>query len=205
MASPTFADEMIPFLDGAVAPLDQYRYRDEYERLRPHLGQVRCVLDIGCGLGVMDIYLARYQGTRHVHLADGTGKGIFHLAYSQDPPEPWNDVHAAHSFVKKLVPWATHLEAHDVANGIPAIKPPPDLIMSLLSCGFHYPVETYLDCFLRYPKARVLLDVRVRGPQHPIVNGVATMAAAGYVVEAVVERFDKGKRVLFTRDQSTLS
>ena len=196
---------MIPMMNGAVSDIDQARYYDEYERLRPHLGQVRCVLDIGCGLGVMDIYLARYQGTRHIHLADGTGTGVFHRSYYEDPPEPWNDVNAAHEFVKKLVPWATHLEAHDVGQPLPTIKPPPDLIMSLLSCGFHYPVETYLDTFLAYPKAKVLLDLRVRGPQHPVVDGEATMRRAGYQVENVVEQYGKGKRVLFTRDPAALS
>lgn len=176
--------------------------QNHYKLLAPYLGIVPCVLDIGCGMAGMDILLVRHHGTLFVHLVDGTGSGIKpDYSYIGHATEAWNDVELGKLLVNEATPGAI-VSAHVVTEDrkCPVFDPEPNLIMSLFSCGFHYPLESYLDWFLQYPNARVLLDLRVHR-KLPRLDAIGVMHAAGYPHAKVVMEYDKGKRVLFERNK----
>jgi len=171
----------------------------EYTVLAPHLKKVNCecVLDIGCGLGGMDVLLAKRHGTKMIHLLDGNGKGPKRLKYNEDVTEPWNNVTDAAIFVAHntggLKP-PPSVMAHLVGERRKMMMvPPPTLIMSLWSWGFHYPLSAYLDLVKRYPDALVLLDLR----NSSRVDGFTEIKEAGYKLVADVENTKKSRRAIF--------
>ena len=73
------------------------------------------------------------------------------------------------------------------------IVPPPTLIMSLWSWGFHYPVSAYLELAKHYPDALVLIDLRNSGR----ARGLEEMQEAGYRVFLEVHNESKARRIIF--------
>jgi len=132
----------------------------DYEMIRPHLPQrAAATLDIGCGMAGIDVLLWRHYGGPVVNLLDGTGntevRVLFHEAMS-----PYNSMTVARRLLETNgVPAASIVEWPPDPNASVA---PCDLIISLLSWGFHYPVLTYLALAVRClrPGGRLILDVR---------------------------------------------
>ncbi len=164
-----------PPLDAAIALESAWRggavrrafNRDmarEYEEILPHLPRrAVAILDIGCGVGGIDVLLHRHYGTPRLYLVDRTeteGKVFYGFA---ERGAFYNSFDAT----RRLL----------VTNGIPEpalrfrevgeecrldIPEPVDLVLSLISWGFHYPIGVYADqvrALLR-PGGRVILDVR---------------------------------------------
>ena len=191
-------------LEGRSRPPDwedaiQGRIVREYAHLAPHFKRINCecVLDIGCGLGCMDVLLARRHGTKMIHLLDGDGTGPKKNKYNTEVTVPWNDVTDAAIFV------AHNTEGLDPRPSVMAhrvgerrkmvIVPPPTLIMSLWSWGFHYPVSAYLELAKHYPDALVLIDLRNSGR----ARGLEEMQEAGYRVFLEVHNESKARRIIF--------
>ncbi len=123
------------------------------------------VLDIGCGIAGIDVLLHRHLGERLrvLHLLDR----------SSVAPRIFYGFNAAGAYYNSL-PLARRVL---VDNGVPGdrirlieatddnaipIDTTLDLVISILSWGFHYPVATYLEqahARLR-PGGRLILDVR---------------------------------------------
>jgi SAM-dependent methyltransferase len=144
------------------------------------------VLDIGCGIAGIDVLLYRHLGDRlrTLHLLDksAVARNIFY------------GFGAAGAFYNSL-PLARRVL---VANGVPAdrirlieatdandvpVDTPLDLVISIISWGFHYPVATYLEqvhARLR-PGGRLILDVRKDQ------GGEAALAARFARVETVCD------------------
>lgn len=116
--------------------------------------------DIGCGYGFFDLFAAQDLGC-HVLLIDIEENTHRHFGFNLE-----GAAYSSLSRAKRLL----------VSNGIkssmietlnPSKKPveaskPVDLTVSFLSCGFHYPVDTYLpflDKVLR-PGGAAIFDLR---------------------------------------------
>jgi SAM-dependent methyltransferase len=132
----------------------------DYEMIRPHLpARAAATLDIGSGMAGIDVLLWRHYGDPVVNLLDGTGQTEVRVLFQQSM-SPYNSMSVARRLLE--------------ANGVPAERivewppdpalslPPCDLVVSLLSWGFHFPVATYLPLVERClrPGGRVILDVR---------------------------------------------
>jgi hypothetical protein len=168
------------------------RIEREYDLVRPHFAEVPAVLDIGCGIGFMDILLARHHGTRHINLLDGDGSGVKKLGYNDEDTTPWNDVLIGSAFVQANV--ADDVTVTSYFWGDPSWPEHVDLVMSLWSWGFHYPASTYVaQVSERYPEADVMVDLRCN------TEGAAPFYAAGYRERALVEKNNKAHRVIFKR------
>ena len=143
--------------------------REEFDRIRPLLPTTPCqqILDIGCGLGGIDHYLHSHYDSSLITMLDFD------------------------SVSKKLVygfrPIAAHYNSVDIAkdmlqmNDLPILdftfiapgdlkrirKDYIDLVISLYSWGYHYPLSTYLDQVYRVarPGATILLDLRINQSQ----------------------------------------
>jgi hypothetical protein len=114
------------------------RARKQFEALSPYIGKgVKRVLDIGCGLGAIDVVLASKRSITDLYLVDGDGSVERHGEY-REVSEPWNNVADAVEFVEKNVP-----DSVLVVSAWPITN--VDFVISLKSWGLHYPVATYLD------------------------------------------------------------
>lgn len=158
-----------PFLvaqRGAIADLasDAAAWQDayvrgvmaDYQAMVPFLPPgARSVLDIGAGLGGIDVLLTyHYRGDLHVALLDGL---------ADKPVMEWHNKPFGNLAVA-----CDFLEENAVENFsyIPADGPYPDakrdLIISLQAWCFHFNPESYLDFVLASctPETVLILDVR---------------------------------------------
>jgi SAM-dependent methyltransferase len=120
----------------------------------------RRIADIGCGYGLMDLPAARETGAELV-LIDIETSAERHFGFAAEGAG-YADLGVARRFLT-----ANGIGAERIATVNPTVADPAeagqvDLIVSLLSCGFHYPVDTYLgylDRALR-PGGLAIFDLR---------------------------------------------
>lgn len=169
----------------------------EYEMLAPYL-PLKCarILDIGCGVAGIDVHL-----WQHYH----AGARLFLLDRSEVARRPWYGFRKEGAFYNSLSVACQLL----MENGVPvediaAIEASPgrlclpskvDLVLSLYSWGYHYPVSTYLDAVRRVlaPGATVIVDVREG------TDGVRDLEALGRV--EVVRHFNKSARCVVRKEE----
>jgi len=134
----------------------------EYAKLRPVLAErpPGRVADIGCGYALFDLFLAR-DFAADLLLIDIETNARRHFGF-QDQGAGYASLAVARAL----------LQANGVAAGrIVTLNPEKaevtgagkvDLAVSFLSCGFHYPVDTYIPFFMQCmnPGGRVILDLR---------------------------------------------
>jgi SAM-dependent methyltransferase len=122
--------------------------RREYQSIREALPRVcRSVLDIGCGVAGIDVLIQRHYGDQAVD--------FFLLDRSEVTPSVFYSYQSRGAFYNSL----EVARGLMTMNGLPAerihlleatpendikITGTVDLIISLLSWGFHYPLEGYL-------------------------------------------------------------
>jgi len=156
--------------------------------IKPHLPEVESphIVDIGAGLAMYHIYIARHYGGRSEHfLVDKTNDanwGVSRNAWrlSIYKTSGW------HGNGSRPLPFYSSQQcARDIAvwNGVSADRWHPvdptkeavlaigrhsvDLVMSLLSMGFHYPVDGYASAIravLKPHTGRLLLTLRSGRP-----------------------------------------
>jgi len=116
----------------------QDSYAADYHQLRSFLPErADVILDIGCGMAGFDVLLKRHSPAAELWLLDGDGA---------DPRDGWER--------KRPEAFSSRAAADELlaANGIKAdrwidINTPEhlraDLVISLASWGYHYPISTY--------------------------------------------------------------
>lgn len=109
----------------------------DFEMIEPFLPEkVDSILDIGCGMGGIDVFLKRKFPHAKLFLLDGDGDETFYGF--KENCKPYN-------FRKRTLEF---LEANGVVPdgwfdvGTKEVLK-ADLVVSLISWGFHYPLETY--------------------------------------------------------------
>jgi SAM-dependent methyltransferase len=160
----------------------------EYALLRPYLPK-RCssVLDIGCGVGAIDILLyRRYKSKPHLYLLDKT-EIHSSLKYGfQQEGEFYNSMTITENLLIQNGVKKEHIHCLEATKDN-CINTPGDidLVVSTLAWGFHFPVDTYLDTV--YSKlrngGRLIIDIR-RG-----TNGQKLLK----------KKFGNCKRIMFRR------
>lgn len=126
---------------------------EDFENMKPHLppaDQVKTILEIGCGVGALNVHLQRHYPNARVELLDGDTVSNAGGAGYSDKPDIYNSRAITEAFLKangcKVDKW------HDIGTR-EVLK--ADLIVSLASCGFHYPVSTYA-----YKSKAIIMDLR---------------------------------------------
>lgn len=132
---------------------------EDLASMAPHLpATCRNVLDVGSGLGGIDVMLNRhYGGSLAVRLLDG----INDPAVMRLHRRTYNDMVIAHDFQRK-----NGVESFSYYSIPPHGPTEFDLIISLGSWCFHYPPSSYL-AFVRaccHPGTVLILDVRADKP-----------------------------------------
>jgi SAM-dependent methyltransferase len=141
--------------------------RKDWYDISHHCGTPVDVLDIGCGSGHIHEYLVPSLRVNTVHLMDGDAKIRGQMGWNREWTTPWNNVDYASSRVASL--GGVEVQTHK-AN--PELTIPVDLIISLKSWGFHYPVAVYLPLAKRSlrPGGRIVLDIRKNQNQIEIMS-----------------------------------
>jgi SAM-dependent methyltransferase len=135
---------------------------ENFDNILPALEGIspRNVADIGCGYAFLDLLMYRKFNCRLL-LIDVEDTGSIHFYYRKKGAG-YTDLDIARKF----------LEANGVPSDMIATLNPQhediekaenvDLAISLLSCGFHYPAETYASFFADVVDKAVILDLRRR-------------------------------------------
>ena len=133
----------------------------EYLPLKAHLadGTISRVCDIGCGQGINNVFLFQ-DFAPHFTLVDieSTDEQYHHWA---DAGSGYASLTAARDLL--IAQGATEVEIFNpTKEGWPQTSERFDLVTSLYSCGFHYPVDEYLPVFLDAidTGGTVVLDLR---------------------------------------------
>lgn len=160
---------------------DKYiaKRRANFETVDAYLSQpVSKLLDIGCGFAWESRWFGEKYGTE-LWLLDGDQQQNVSKPESASYGN-WNPAADAlyfyHSFdflnskLQELGTQNYHLvNANDI--NIPSdVK--FDVITSWLSCGHHYPVNTYRDLMLKHShkNTRIILDIRTKGSAHNLIG-----------------------------------
>lgn len=168
----------------------------EYAEIRPALHELapRSIADIGCGYAFFDLFFWRDFPGRVV-LIDLEATPERHFGY-QGTGAAYSSLARAKAFLV-----ANGVTARSVSLVNPGRKPLPrtrvDLAVSFLSCGFHYPVETYAEYFRDGVTGRgaIILDLRGRrqAAAQPLLEALGpvrelTRAAGGKAARVMVRK-----------------
>lgn len=192
----TVVDDMGPDIATRAAGVIHAEFL-EIEDLLKKLAPKR-IADIGCGYGFFDLFAARSLNADIV---------LIDLEQNEHRHFGFNDEGAAYSSLKTA---RQLLTANQVpAQSVNCINPndtapediePVDLIVSFLSCGFHYPVDSYLpmiDKALTIGGAAIF-DLREKTADVQIEK----LAQFGGVTE--LARRDKVRRVILRKEDQAI-
>lgn len=133
----------------AIASMYLDDMKDEYESICDSLPETcQTILDIGCGMAGIDLFLNQHYNNQSLqfHLLDKTliDEQVYYS--HQQKGSFYNSLELAKSLLNRngIDESRIHLMVAP-ENGIIESDISFDLILSLISWGFHYPVETYLD------------------------------------------------------------
>jgi SAM-dependent methyltransferase len=132
----------------------------EYEMIKPFLPK-KCntILDIGAGLGGIDILLSKHFNNPKIYLFDRDYENV-KVVYGYNRGESFYNSFKATTELMAANKIKNY-ELLNAENGYPDLKG-IDLIISLLSWGYHYKVETYINEVFNSlkPGGRLILDIR---------------------------------------------
>ena len=163
----TFVNAEAYFRRDAIKQLYSVDMSVEYESFKEHLPQsCENILDIGCGIAGIDVFLFRhYQSDTNIDffLFDKTeiNQKVFY-GYKEESAF-YNSLILAKSFLKLngIEESKIHLIEVPSNHQLP-IDCSFDLVISLFSWGFHYPLSQYLDDVyeLLNENGTLILDLR---------------------------------------------
>lgn len=118
---------------------------DEYSAIKEYLNPYpERILEIGCGLGRMSIFLNRkHPGTTRYYLADTSEISEKNNMYGWNPGTWYNDLSLTKEFCD--LNGLTNYEIIDLRKEELGELKNIDLVYSFMSVGFHYPLEEYFD------------------------------------------------------------
>ncbi|MBO9436315.1 class I SAM-dependent methyltransferase [Ruegeria sp. R13_0] len=169
--------------------------RAEYRALSPVLKQLKPkrVADIGCGYAFFDLFLAREFNAELV-LIDLETNDRRHFGFKK-AGAAYSSLKTARDF---LVSNGVSTESVTTVNPnatAPETISPVDLVVSFLSCGFHYPVDSYLPFLDRalMPGGAAIFDLRTKTADAQI----DALARFGSITD--LEAPPKARRILLQR------
>ena len=173
---------------GYVEPIREFinEMKFEYNEMKKYLpDKCESILDIGCGIGGIDVMLSNHYKNPLLYLLDNSKQSEKPI-YGFDRGESfYNDFSATVGLMDGNGIYQYQLI--DVHGGFPEIKN-IDLVVSLLSWGYHYPVETYIKqvhgCLSK--TGMIIMDIR---------QGTKGIAALKTITKNIV--------IISTRNKST--
>jgi hypothetical protein len=142
----------------------------EYKALKPVLDAIkpRRIADIGCGYAMFDLFAARdYKAD--LMLIDLESNERRHFGF-QEQGAAYSSLSVAKAFLTDNGIKATKVATFNPETAQFDDAKPVDLAVSFLSCGFHYPIGTYLPFFRSTVTARgaIIVDLRAASADEQI-------------------------------------
>jgi len=139
--------------------------QDDFDGIKSFLPEsCSAILDIGCGVAGINVPLSQfYEDPVHITLLDKTHTEEEVKYGYKTTSEFYNSLEVAKTLLmdnnieEKNITLLNAQDDHQITSDGPF-----DIIISLLSMGFHYPVTTYLDRILETlsPNGVLILDIR---------------------------------------------
>lgn len=140
--------------------------RKDFELCLPfldeHISKNIKILDIGCGLGMFDVFLSKKYQNSTIYLQDKSDTiDMVNRKYNgfNEKYYYYNNLDLLTEFIS-----SNEVKNYKIIDGeeLFNINEKFDLIMSLLSCGWHYSLTTYLDYIRNHltDTGKVIIDVR---------------------------------------------
>lgn len=161
----------------AIEKLFSHDIYNEYKNLAPHIpAKTSSVLDIGCGLAAIDVFIYQHlqNNTPSINLFDKTViDNKIHYNYEKTGSY-YNSLELAEQILIKNGVVGQHIYCFDTSETEKLSKTKFDLIVSLISWGFHYPVSTYIELIdkISHDQTRLILDIRKNTDGKHILNNV---------------------------------
>ena len=138
----------------------------EYETFKSYLPDAcASVLDIGCGMAGIDAFIDRHypDSSPDIHLLDRSRveRSVFYMFNEQ--AAFYTSLEVARQLLVENGIAGNRIHLHEVREGNEiTASPKVDLVISLLSWGVHYPVDTYAEQVrtLLSERGIVVLDIR---------------------------------------------
>jgi len=143
--------------------------RSEYKAIRKHIGKPKKILDLGCGLGRMSVFLnyklsQEHRRSAHFILADVT-KESDKIEYGWDPDNSYyNNLDLTAKFAQ--LHGLSNFRTFNLLTEDLNIHHNIDLVMSYLAVGFHYPIEQYMKTLLNITSYHCVMIFGVRKGQY---------------------------------------
>ena len=123
-------------------------FQKEIELIKNYLPiKAKNIMDIGCGLGIINIYLNKvYNNEPNFFLLDKNRiDKVIKYGFSSDY-ESYNDLKETKSLLLNNNIESKSIHIFDVEKDI-KINSKIDIVISLKSMGYHYPIDQYLNLF----------------------------------------------------------
>jgi SAM-dependent methyltransferase len=154
-------------LPGRTKRLFSLDMEKEYQLMKSALPEkLETILDIGCGVAGIDIMFHKHYESRginpHFYLLDKTEVNSKVYYGLEKTAAYYNSLDVAKKLLVVNGVEDSHINTQE-ATGVPIFPDTKfDLIVSLISWGFHYPVDTYLDEVYSILKSggRLIIDIR---------------------------------------------
>ena len=129
-------------IDNAINLMIEKDFKMIEEYLPPQCDKS---LDIGCGLGLINILLYKKYKSTNIYLLDKTELNVEEISGIHKNYKFYNSMHAAKETITLNGIDNNKLNLYETTDYKDLFSIKFDVIFSLLSCGWHYPVSTYID------------------------------------------------------------
>jgi len=129
-------------IDNAINLMIQKDFNMIEEYLPTHCDRS---LDIGCGLGLINILLYKKYKSTNIYLLDKTELNVEEISGIHKNYKFYNSMQAAKETITLNGIEENKLNLYETTDYKDLFDIKFDVIFSLLSCGWHYPVSTYID------------------------------------------------------------
>jgi hypothetical protein len=166
----------------------------EYEAIKGFIGNPTHVMDLGCGLGRMSIFVNRKLTRPGVHFVLADASEVTHkdnISGWNPGRDFYNDLQATEIFCNEN--GLTNITLFDVNKDDVSNIGKIDLLFSFLAIGFHFPIEESLQKFWSCLHADSTLIFGVRQKRYS-VRDFADYFNECYLVESTVHDFQKQTR-----------
>ena len=136
------------FQNKDITKVAEELFKKEIETFKRFLpNRVSNIMDVGCGLGIIDIFLDRiYRNQANFYLLDKNQiDNKIKYGFSSDY-ESYNDLNETKKILLNNGLENNRINILDVGQDI-NIDKKIDLVISLKSMGYHYPFENYIQLF----------------------------------------------------------
>ena len=136
------------FQNKNIEKITEELFLKEFETFKHFLpNSVNNIMDIGCGLGIINVYLNNFFGKKPIFFLLDKNRIDKKIKYGfSSNYESYNDLNETKNILLENDIDSSSLYLFDVEKKF-QINKKMDLVISLKSMGYHYPINTYIELF----------------------------------------------------------